>query len=115
MRMSHGHYPCSEKTHESPTNAPETEQQERDHETPGRHGRPVHYEVAWIAGDEAHQEGNQVEDGACKSACQEAEPSTDGNSANDPRDAQRDFSKGAEKPRGISVESRSFCEILMKC
>jgi EmrB/QacA subfamily drug resistance transporter len=32
-----------------------------------------------------------------------------------PRGAQRDFSKGAEKPKGISVESRSFCDILMKC
>ena len=54
MRMSHGRYPRSEQAYESPTNAPETEQQERDHETPGRHGRPVHYEVAWIAGDEAY-------------------------------------------------------------
>src|SRR6266700_4423894 len=115
MRMPHGRYPCSEETHQSPTNAPQTEQQERDHQTPSRQGRTVHHKVARIAGDEAHQEGNQVEDGSCKSACQEAEPSTDGNSANDPRDAQRDFSKGAEKPRGISVESRSFCEILMKC
>src|SRR6266567_5424375 len=86
MRMSHGHYPCSEETHESPTNAPQTEQQERDHQTPSRQGRPVHHKVARIAGDEAHQEGHQVEDGSCKSACQEAEPSTDGYSANDQTD-----------------------------
>src|SRR6266849_2137570 len=86
MRMSHGRYPCSEQTHQSPTNAPQTEQQERDHQTPSRQGRTVHHKVARIAGDEAHQEGNQVEDGSCKSACQEAEPSTDGYSANDQTD-----------------------------
>src|SRR2546421_10916538 len=97
MRMSHGHYPCSEETHESPANAPQTEQQERDHETPSRQGRTVHREVAWIAGDQAYQEGNQVEDGSCESACQEAEPATDSYSANDPTDkkanqqAQRDI------------------------
>src|SRR5579859_5277970 len=34
IRMSHGRYPCSQQTHESPTNAPETEQQQRDHEAP---------------------------------------------------------------------------------
>src|SRR5438309_2320729 len=69
MRMSHGHYPCSEKTHESPTNAPQTEQ----------------------------QESNQGEDGSSKRACQEAESATDGDSANDQTDskaneqAQRDI------------------------
>src|SRR5690242_4494718 len=83
MGMSHGRYPCSEETHQSSANAPQTEQQERDHETPGRQGHTVHCEVAWIAGDEAHQESNQVEDSSCKCACQEAEPAADGNSAND--------------------------------
>jgi hypothetical protein len=84
MRMSHGRYPCPEQAHQSPTNAPETEQQERDHETPSRHGRTVHYEIAWIAGDEAHQEGHQVENGSCKRTRQETEPTTDGDSAYNP-------------------------------
>src|SRR5947209_6553211 len=83
MRMSHGRYPCSEQAHQSPANAPQTKQQESEYETPSRQGRTVHYKVAWITRDESHQEGNQVEDGSCKSACQEAEPTTDGNPAND--------------------------------
>ena len=86
MRMSYGRYPCSEQAHKSPTNAPQAEQQERDYETPSRQGRTVHHKVAWVAGDEAHQEGNQVEDGTCQNSCQEAESATDGNSANDETD-----------------------------
>lgn len=58
MRMSQGHYPCPEQAHQSPTHAPQTEQQERDHQAPSRQDRPVYHKVAWIAGDEAHQEGN---------------------------------------------------------
>src|ERR1700736_1580595 len=74
LRVSHGRNPCSEQAYESPAHAPETEQQKRNHETSGRHSRPVGCKVAWIAGDEAHQEGDEEEDGPCKRACQEAEP-----------------------------------------
>src|SRR6266849_11025378 len=94
--MSHGHYPCSEQAHESPAYAPETEQQERNYEAPGRHSRPVHREVAWIAGDEAHQEGDEGEDGSCKRACQEAEPATDGDSADDQTENKADEQRERE-------------------
>src|SRR5260221_4162004 len=108
MRMSHGHYPRPEQAHQSPSNAPETEQQERDRQPPSRHGRPIDGEVAWIAGDEAHQEGHQGEDGACKSACQEAEPTTDGNSANDQTDnkANEQAQYDSEKYQSCQGKSR---------
>src|SRR5579859_4855877 len=81
--MFHRHYPCSKQTEESPTQAPETEQQERDDETLRRHGCSVDDQVAWIAGEEARQKGEQRIDGTCKSPCQEAEPTTDGYPPND--------------------------------
>src|SRR5260370_10493167 len=122
MRMSHGHYQCPEQAHQSPTHAPQTEQQERDQQTPSRHGRPIHCEVAWIAGDEAHQEGKQVEDGACKSACQEAEPTTDGNSANDQTDkkANEQAQYDSEKYQSCQGKSRLdgqliHCNLLADC
>jgi hypothetical protein len=83
MRMSHGRYPCSEQADESSANTPEAEKQEGDHETPSCHRRSVSYEVARIAGDEAHKEEDQGEDGSCQSACQETKPATDGDAAND--------------------------------
>src|SRR5579859_4125882 len=99
--MSHGYYPCAEQAHEPPAYTPQTEQQERNHETPGRHGRPVHREVAWITGDEVHQEGNEGEDGSCQRACHEAEPATDGNSADDHTENK------ANEQREREIEQRS--------
>ena len=81
MRMSYGRNPGSEQAHEPPANAPQTEQQEGDHQAPSRDGRPVHREIAWIAGDEAHEKEAQREDGSCQRACQKAKAATDGDSA----------------------------------
>ena len=86
MRMSHGHYPCSEEADETPTQAYQTEKQERENEAPSRQDCPTHRKVAWVARDEAHQEGNEGEDSSCENACHEAEPTPDGDSANDNTD-----------------------------
>jgi len=50
-------YPCSEQAYESSTHTPETEQQERNHQTPSRHSRPVYDKISRITGNVAHQEG----------------------------------------------------------
>jgi hypothetical protein len=54
--MSHSGYSCPEQTHESPTHALETEQQERDDKRDRRHGSLVRDQVAWIPGEESHSE-----------------------------------------------------------
>lgn len=86
MRMSYSGYPCSEQAHQSPTYAPETQKQERDHEAATCRGWPIHCEVAWIAGNEIHAESDQEEDGSRQRTCQETEPSPDGDSADDQTD-----------------------------
>lgn len=90
MRMSHGGYPRSEQAYQSPTHAPETQKQKGDHEAAARRGWPVHCEVAWIAGNEIHAESDQEKDGSRQRACQEAEPSPNGDSANDQTDEKGD-------------------------
>src|SRR5579883_2074946 len=122
VRMSRGRYPCTEQTHEPPTNTPETEQQQRDHQTPSRSGRPVYYEVAWIAGDETHQKGDEVENGSCKRACQEAEPASDSYSAHDQTDNKANEQADCEIEEFQSCQGKSrldgqriHCNLLAGC
>ena len=79
--MFHGRYPHSEQAHKSPTNAPKTKQQERDHEMCRRHGNSVRSKVAWITREETHQEGDEIIGTSCTHSCQKAKSTADSYSA----------------------------------
>jgi hypothetical protein len=79
--MSHGGYPCPQQAHESPTQAPETEQEERDDKRDRRHGSRVRDQVAWIPRQEAHQEGDEIVGRSSTHSCQKAKPTADSDPA----------------------------------
>src|SRR5690349_11387287 len=93
--MLYGRYPGSQQAHQPPSQAPKTQQQGGQDETPCRHHRPIVCKVPWITGNQANEEGQEEENCSGKCPSQEAESKTDGDSAYDQTNHQ-----GTEQTRG---------------